>query len=386
MSCRQRSVSRLASLVTVVSLVILVVACNEQVSPPPTSPAPTIAPLARDASQQTETVPTLFFPPGFVPADARGVELPELSLKEYEEPPIPVFGGDARMTGTVLGPDGPVEGAVVRLERFVGSRGGYADVTTIEGGRWEAKEIFGGHYRVRAWKRKNLATVEPQVGFVKDEKDSTVELSIGVEKHEAKRLQVALDTGDPKLDQVHTLLVLHDQEEVDDDGRVRGEPIRDTEIEVSVGDNYELVGEPRALTGADGFARFSIRCKAPGKHDVTASGDGLTATVTLPECLPPADAGIDDPSVTAAPGDSTTTSVALFPIGGTFTTPYAGELPVGTYIAVTTGRSCSTEYDLYSFDGWRRSRTDGSRIDLPFPARNLRPREGTLPCTFGRIR
>jgi len=377
---------------TLVGFTVAGVACSdESTSPRTTAPPPTVAPLAQEVESQTETVPTLFFPPGFQPADTRGVALPALTLQALDQPPIPVFGGHARMTGVVLGPDGPVEGATVRLERFVAGRGGYADVRTGAGGRFEAPDIFGGHYRVRAWKRKDLVTTEPQVGFVKDEPNSQQELSIGVERHDAKRLQVALDNGNPLLDQEVTLLALYDQEEVDENGIVRGAPFRDADMDLSVTDGLEVIGETRSRTGADGYARFAIKCTSTGAHDVTVTGgDNMTTTVTLPECHSPEESTTttEDPTETSStlPGESTTSTTSVpFPVGSYFTTPYRKEIPAGTYVSVTRGRTCSTEYELYAFDGWVNRRSDGT-INVPYPARNLTPKQGTPSCTFVRTR
>jgi hypothetical protein len=367
-----------------IGLVLLVACTDQSATPPPTVPS-TIAPLAAKSAEQVETVPTLFYPPGFVPADTRGVELPVYQVADLAQPPIPVFGGNARIAGTVFGPDGPVEGGVVRLERFVNGRGGYADVRTIAGGRWEASGVYGGHYRVRAWLKPNLATTEPQVGFVKDEENSSVDLAIGVEKHEAKRLQGALDHGDPQLGQIVILTVLHDQEDVNDDGIVVGEPLKDVDINLTLGEGWERVGEREPVrTGLDGVALFTIQCTAPGVHDVTVDNGEMSQTITLPECLSPDDPNASAPTTTD-PGSTTSTSEPPFPIGRTFTTPYPNEIPAGTYTAGGERPNlCKTDYELYIFTGWQQMHQDGSPIIVPYPARNFTPSPGSFPCTFRR--
>jgi hypothetical protein len=91
---------------------------------------------------------TLAVPEGFVAPDTRGVVIPPVLGKRKEvdhtEPVLPVVGGTSRIRGLVTGPDGPVEGATVRLERFVGEDFGRLDVTTNKDGIYEAQGIFGG--------------------------------------------------------------------------------------------------------------------------------------------------------------------------------------------------------------------------------------------------
>src|SRR5436190_1842817 len=96
-------------------------------------------PTKADAPAGDTAVPAL--PPGslpfvptplpvtdnFVAPDSRGVVLdPVMNNVTALRPPLPVRGGTAQLQGTVFGPDGPVSGATVRLERFVG-----ADVGSI---------------------------------------------------------------------------------------------------------------------------------------------------------------------------------------------------------------------------------------------------------------
>jgi hypothetical protein len=362
---------------------VVAAACTTEGAVAPVASTSTVAPLAR-LPQQAETDPTIPFPPGFVPIDSRGVNLPHLEYPDLPQAPVPVIGGNAKMTGTVFGPDGPVAGATVRLERFVGARGGFADVTTDADGKWEADGVFGGKFRVRAWVRHELATTEPQVAFVTDAPDTTVNLAILVERHDSKRIQAALSVGDPRVDELVTLLVLHDQEDVGDDGIVRSKPIPNVDIDLSTSDGIAIDDStrPPQRTGGDGFARFTIRCTSLGAHDVTLTGDGQSVTVTLPECLP----GTTD----TAPTTSSTNQAGVsgagndLAIGQTFTTPRDDAVPAGTYTSDAEG-SCSTDFEQL-FDGdWVRQHITGRTLTFSSPARHLTPAAGSRPCTFRRV-
>lgn len=380
---RRRRLAALSLVTVVLGLGSGLVSCTSESAVAPVASTSTIAPLAQ-LGKEVDVEATIPFPPGFVPIDSRGVDLPHLVYPDLPEAPVPVFGGDAHLSGTVFGPDGPVEGATVRLERFVGAEGGFSDITSGPGGAWDAAGVYGGKFRVRAWQKPNLATTEPQLAFVADQADTNVNLSIGVEKHDAVRLQTALSVGDPKVDQPVTLLVLHDREDVDDNGIVRGKPLPDVDIDLSVGDGIDIDGETRLRTRADGFVRFTIHCTSSGPHDVTLTGDNQSATVTLPDCLAP-DASTSSSTTSSTTGGVTgdSTDVAQFPVGQTFTTPYAPAIPPGTYVSDGEA-NCSTDFEQQLNGDWVRQHITGKVLSLDTPARNLAPSPGAKPCTFRR--
>src|SRR5690606_1191562 len=76
--------------------------------------------------------------------------------------------GTARLVGTVTGPDGPVAGATVRIERLVAGREVRTDVTTASDGRFALDGVPGGRYRVRAFLPPDLAQTAPELRFVAD--------------------------------------------------------------------------------------------------------------------------------------------------------------------------------------------------------------------------
>ena len=69
--------------------------------------------------------------------------------------------GSATLKGTVSGPDGPVAGADVHVERIVNGSIGTADVGSQADGTWTLAGIEGGLYRVRAWRVPDFTLTRP---------------------------------------------------------------------------------------------------------------------------------------------------------------------------------------------------------------------------------
>src|SRR5690606_11294940 len=65
--------------------------------------------------------------------------------------------------GTVVGPAGPVPGAVVRVERLVRDAVQVFEVRTGDDGGWSLEGVPGGRMRVRAFAPPRLTMLEPEV-------------------------------------------------------------------------------------------------------------------------------------------------------------------------------------------------------------------------------
>jgi hypothetical protein len=330
-------------------------------------------------TEPTTTVaaaPLVTLPEGFVLPDTRTVVLPPVLGRPKGEadrsrPLLPIRGGGAKLSGTVFGPDGPVEGATVRLERFVGDDFGREDIATNRDGRWEASGLIGGRYKVRAWVRPDLATVEPQAAFVSN-KDGEATLDMRVERFDGEQLQGALDVADPAVGQIHTLRALVSRVEVDDQGIVSGVGLEGREVELVLLGGLRVVGEKKAMTDADGFAELSVVCMVTGVHGVTLRSAELSTDVELPECAD----GVYDP-------EHLPPELADFPVGATFTVPSAGPYPAGTYTATTPG-SCGVSFQEFIGDQWASNVSLEGTISPTNPIRNLGPVPGRSACTYRR--
>lgn len=322
------------------------------------------------------TVPATL-PDDFVAPDTRNVRIQPLLSKpkksiDHTKPILAIEGGDAKLHGRVFVADDEVEGSVVRLERFVGEDFGVLNIPVKKDGTWEAKDIRGGRYRVRAFKKPNLATVEPQPFFLAADKgEGNVDLTM--ERHEGQLLQGALDVPEPHVGEKVVLRALLTEETVDDDGVVRGHGIPAAAVQVSVLGGVAVVGSDLSATDESGFAIVTVVCTAEGVNGVNITSSGLTTLVELPNCLP----GEVDPADLAPPGKD------IFPVGSTFTVPRGPVLPPGTYRATSPG-NCGTTFEVFANNVWGTSLALERTIVTPNPIRRLRPLIGTAPCTFER--
>src|SRR5262249_8051564 len=69
---------------------------------------------------------------------------------------VPVGPGFATLSGIALGPQGPVGGATVHVDRLVGDAVGSVNVAAQADGVWNLPGILGGRYRVRAWRSPDM--------------------------------------------------------------------------------------------------------------------------------------------------------------------------------------------------------------------------------------
>ena len=244
-------------------------------------------------------------PPGWKLPDTRNAVLLAAPSKAKADP-IPIVGGTSTVKGVVTGPDGPVAGATVRVERFVGTASGSVQVATDSSGRFVVKSALGGRYRVRAWLQPDLATLVSPTGFVAA--GDSLDLSPNVERHNAVSLQLAaveatLAMGTPG--QVRALLT---RETVDSNGIVQAGGVAGSVITLVAVDGLRVSSPNPATTDATGSAIWVIECTAVGAHGVSAAVPEASASTTLPPC------GVAGPSTsttttsTTAPGNTTTTT------------------------------------------------------------------------------
>ena len=348
-----------------------------------TSSAPDSAVPPELAVGANVTVPaTLPIPDDFVAPDTRGVKLAPVLAKpkkpvDHTKPILAIEEGDAKLHGRVWGPDGPMpeEDAVrtvVRLERFVGEDFGVLNVAVKKDGTWEAKDIRGGRYRLRAFRMPNFATTEPQPFFLPADKgEGNVDLTM--ERYEGQLLQGALDVAEPHIGEKVTLRTLLSQEAVEDDGVVRGKGIPAADVQVTLLGGVRVIGPDNVATDEAGFALFTVMCTAGGVNALNITSSGQTTTVELPNCL---EGTVDPRDLT--PGTGPTVAIGL-----RFTVPIEGPLPAGTYKAVSVG-NCGTVFEVFANNTWVRTISLDRTIVTPNPIRTLTALIGTTPCTFER--
>lgn len=231
------------------------------------------------------------------PPDFRGVALAPVEGSTTTSD-VPVGPGPSTLAGRVDGPDGPVEGAVVRLERLVGDASARLDVTTGPDGSWQAPEVLGGRYRVRAWRAPDLAMLEPQILFL--EAGRTAELAMGVERFQASAVDTAIAPDPPFVGERANLLVRVSSQIVDDDGVVRATPQAGVGVTVTTGNGWTAASPVQVATDTAGAVTFTLVCRSPGVQPLMVTLPPTTSPVpvapapTTPGSQPPEAAPVPD--------------------------------------------------------------------------------------------
>jgi len=252
-----------------------------------------------------EKIPALQPQPGFVIPDTRGATIRPV-VGKAKAVAIPVKGGTSSVSGTVTGPDGPVGGATVRIERFVGLDSGFIMVGADGAGRFAASGLIGGRYRVRAWLQPTLATIDSPTGFVADGANLAVKIS--VERHDSVTLQVASTVGAMSVDAAAGVSALITQQSVDANGIVQDAPIPGVSLQL-VGSAGLTIDQPNpGVSNAAGRVTWTVTCTAVGSYAVSVSSTTppAGASATLPACTatPPP----PPPTTTTTTNGTTTTT------------------------------------------------------------------------------
>jgi hypothetical protein len=196
--------------------------------------------------------------------------------------PVSVGPGPATIVGRVDGPDGPVAGARVQLERLVGDRFASIRVPTAADGTWNAQGVLGGRYRIRAWLAPELGMAEAALTFVEASKQATVVLEL--ERFGQVAIDAAIAPNPPVVDEPVNLAVRVRSRQVDGNGVVRDVPTSGVVVTLSGSGSWS--GDDTSVTGGDGVARFELECAKKGSQRLTATlDDGTSRSLDLPACV-----------------------------------------------------------------------------------------------------
>jgi len=271
------------------------------------------------------------------------------SLADYTGVVLPGVGGEttttieekgtARLVGTVSGPDGPLAGATVRVDRLVGDREVRHDVLTGPDGRWELRDVPGGRYRVRAFLAPVYAQTKAEVQFLTDGDEHTFDLKVDDQRGVVVRADVAPDQ--PLLDDAVNLVVLVVQRVVGDDGVVRSSPLGGTFVELT-GLGRWVTRDDRGSAPTDDSTSTTFDDASGGSldqgailsdagralfelHCVAAGAPGLALRIPVLVVPPPAPAGNGSTTTTTTTAPSTEEVALELPAcvdpGATTTTP-----------------------------------------------------------------
>ena len=226
-------------------------------------------------------------PPGFTVPDTRNVIVAPVigKLGALAGFGVTVRGGRSEVNGVVNGPDGPVAGATVLIERFVGTASAAITTTTDGSGQFSVGSLLGGRYRARAWLAPSLTAVDAATGFMAD--GDHLSFTIGVERHDAVSLQLAPAVAGLIVGQPSAVNGLLTQESVDGNGIVHTAGVGGIAVILASGGSLSTAAPNPASTGPDGRVQWNVTCVTAGSIGVNATvpTPAVTATLTLPECV-----------------------------------------------------------------------------------------------------
>ena len=241
---------------------------------------------------------------------ASTTEVPDLTGVVLREVPgrttttVALTPGKAVLNGSVVGPDGPVPGAVVRAERLVGDSVGSADVATAADGTFALPAVKGGRWRVRAFRAPDLALIKPELFYLADGETKT--LTLKVERYTGAGVSSAIAPDPPVVGEPANLVVQVTLQSVDANGVVRGVPIPGVRVELLGSGDWRVEGTNAQPSDGSGRAVWRVRCDSPGSQALTVRvGDDDTFPLRLPACVaaPPS-------TTTSTPTDSSTSSTS----------------------------------------------------------------------------
>ena len=226
---------------------------------PTTAPPPTEAPVT--TAQVTTT--TVLGPP-----------------RSTTTVPVEISPGSAGISGSVLGPQGPVAGARVLVERLVGDQLAAVQVDAPNGS-FMLPSIRGGRYRVRAWKQPDHYQPQAEAFFLAADEQKSVELRV-VRVGEVNA-EVTVEPNPPPREEPFALTVFLFAGSVSPEGVLQAAPRAGQEVQIALGPGLGLTSPDRARTDNAGKATFGARCRTAGPQ----SGElRVSAAVRIPLALP----------------------------------------------------------------------------------------------------
>lgn len=207
--------------------------------------------------------------------------------------------GSVSITGRVLGPDGPVSGATVVLERVVGEQSTILKLQADADGRYDAKGIKGGIVKISAFRIPDLASPESVVIFA----SGATEADLSLQAFNGTDIQWALGPAQPYVGRSNNLVVRVAVKRVDPDGIVRFAPLEGIGVRIVPISALQPTGPTERITDAQGLSSFQMSCTTVGTSGVSvflATGeqtDIKPRNCSVPPTTPP-------PTLPPPPGDA----------------------------------------------------------------------------------
>jgi hypothetical protein len=205
--------------------------------------------------------------------------------------------------------------------------------------------------------------------------DEEVDLTLTVDRYDGSDVTGGVDDADPEVGATAVVTALVTDQQVDADGIITTVPATGREARVTAFGPWTLEGSPSATIDEAGRVAWTFTCTAPGSVSARVVALGVETTVSAtcvePVVVPPP-VEVPDPQ---------------FDVGQSFTPPFAGPVPAGTYTVTDDPGTCALTYEAWTGTAWdpaRRTVTGVGQVQIPTIARNLEALGDSPACTYER--
>jgi hypothetical protein len=264
-----RPVVPVVSVAVLVAVTVLATGCVAS-SVAPLPPPPTV-----------EILPTTTSVPDF-----SAVSLPPVAGTTTTVP-VQISGGAATIKGLVTSGGAPIEGAAVRIERFVDDRTVGTTVTTGANGGYTLSNVKGGRYRVRAFRAPDLAQTQAVVFFLGASEARNTDL--GLDKFGGgTNVLAAIAPDPPLLGEKANLVVSISTKGVDGAGVARSIPAVGVPLVLSTAGGRIITTANPVATNASGQATWTIACASLEKQEMAVMlPDATSYPISVSACKVP---------------------------------------------------------------------------------------------------
>jgi hypothetical protein len=224
------------------------------------------------------------------------------------------FGpGNASISGIVRGPDGPVPGAIVEIERLLDGQSLTVQVVADATGRYSLQKALLGRIRIRAWRAPDLALVTEKALFTKGAQN----LDLAMDSYKRSDLQWAVAPSPLVVGRAATVIVQLSERLVNELGRVVVQPVTGVGVSLLQQGVVQVASLEERISDEKGRVSFRLVCNEPGPSTIIARlAIGGEASLDLPACvivtIPPTTIPVETvPSDTAAPATTASTEPSI---------------------------------------------------------------------------
>ncbi|MEA2902258.1 MAG: hypothetical protein QOH36_2145 [Actinomycetota bacterium] len=189
--------------------------------------------------------------------------------------------GTARIVGTVNGPEGPVTGAIVKVERFVGAAVATVQVQS-QAGAWSVDSILGGSYKVTIFRPPDLAQTVADVFFLGADESKT--LTTTLVRLGTNSITASIEPNPPLVGLPAVLTVRFGNGTVDANGQATFVPRPGVRVQLSLAAGMSNESSPLLVSDGTGAVAWQIRCLAPGPFPASLIIGNASSALVLPPC------------------------------------------------------------------------------------------------------